>query len=86
MRKFFKLFLLTAVAAFAMSVMTMAAEEISENTTLSEGNHTEIVIHGSADKKAPLEITVPEGGINAQSTGSNKDCITIASGYVIKMI
>ncbi len=81
MRKFFKLFLLTAVAAFAMSVMTMAAEEISENTTLSEGNHTEIVIHGSADKEAPLEITVPENGITVKSAGS-KDCITIADGYV----
>ncbi len=81
MRKFFKLFLLTAVAAFAMSVMTMAAEAISAETTLTEGDHTEIVIHGSADKKAPLEITVPENGITVKSAGS-KDCITIADGYV----
>lgn len=68
MRKFLKLFLLTATVAFAMSVMTMAAdhdtETISEAITLdANSTYHNCTIVGSDSADAPLVITIPKEGI-----------------------
>lgn len=82
MKKFLKLFLLTALMTLAMSVIALAEEPVTESTTLAAGDHTDIIITGSSDSANPLIVTIPEEGINAQNSAANKPCITIQSGYV----
>lgn len=91
MRKFLRLFMLTAVITFAISAMALAAEHsepISESMTLTAGDtYHNVTIYGSQSADAPVVITIPKEGItvSGKKMAYNIDTdngIRISGGYV----